>query len=173
MAMVDGAYGGRSGGRATTVGGVSAERDIEALLHEYARRIDDGDFAGVGLLFERGRILDDRGRVVAEGATPVQALFETTTRRFDDGTPRTQHLTTNVVIDVDPGEDRARGRYYLTEHQAGEGTLAPIVGGRYDDRFAANEDGWHFIERAMHVRIIGDVSRHLLVDLGERDGGER
>lgn len=155
--------------QAATVARVGAEREIEALLHEYARRIDDGDFAGVGALFERGRILDGQGRLVAEGAAAVTELYETTTRRFDDGTPRTHHVTTNVVIDLDPGEAGARSHSYFTVFQAGDDALAPIVAGRYDDRYALGNDGWHFVERAIDLRIVGDVSRHLLIDLQGTD----
>ncbi len=35
---------------------------IQDLIFEYARRIDKGDFAGVGELFSRGKIIVDESR---------------------------------------------------------------------------------------------------------------
>jgi 3-phenylpropionate/cinnamic acid dioxygenase small subunit len=137
---------------------------IEALLHEYAARIDDGDFEGVGALFAHGSVCGPDGSPLATGAEAVTALYETTTRRYEDGTPRSHHVTTNVVVDVDG--DRASARSYFTVLQATEGvSLQPIVAGRYEDEFGRGEDGWAFRRRVMHLRLIGDVSEHLLIDI--------
>ena len=49
--------------------------------------------------------------------------------------------------------------------QATDGVaLAPIVVGRYYDRFACDEDGWYYTERIADVEMLGDVSEHLLID---------
>jgi 3-phenylpropionate/cinnamic acid dioxygenase small subunit len=137
---------------------------IEALLYEYARRIDDGDFAGVGELFAQGSICGPDGSVLAEGADAVTALYAATTRRYEDGTPRSHHVTTNVAITV--GLSTAEAKSYFTVFQATDSLpLQPVVAGRYEDRFARAPGGWRFAERIMHVRLVGDVSQHLLVDL--------
>ena len=45
--------------------------------------------------------------------------------------------------------------------------LQPIVTGRYRDRFERVDGEWRFAEREMGVEQFGDVSDHLLIDLGK------
>jgi 3-phenylpropionate/cinnamic acid dioxygenase small subunit len=138
--------------------------EIEALVFEYARRIDDGDFAGVGRLFAAGSVCAPDGTPLASGAEAVEALYTATTRRYEDGTPRSHHLTSNVAVTVDLSTASAQS--YFTVFQATDDSmLQPIVAGRYEDTFARTGDGWRFDRRIMHLRLLGDVSRHLLIDL--------
>lgn len=137
---------------------------IEALVHEYARRIDDGDFAGVGALFAEGSVCAPDGTPLATGADAVEALYTTTTKRYEDGTPHSHHVTTNLAVTIDLSSATAQS--YFTVFQATEGLgLQPIVAGRYEDSFARTGGGWRFDRRVMHLRLVGDVSRHLLIDL--------
>lgn len=146
-------------------------RAIERLLYDYADRIDAGNFAGVGALFADGTIALADGTVIAEGAEAVEALYVATTRRYDDdGTPHTKHVTTNVVVDVDAGGDRATARSYFTVFQGLPADLAdfplqPVISGRYHDTFARRDGVWSFRERRMVPELFGDLSHHLLVDL--------
>jgi ketosteroid isomerase-like protein len=138
--------------------------EIEALVYEYARRIDDGDFAGVGALFAEGSVCGPDGSPLATGAEAVEALYTATTRRYEDGTPRSHHVTTNLAIEI--GLSTASARSYFTVFQATDGVpLQPIVAGRYSDTFARHHGGWRFDQRVMEVRLVGDVSQHLLIDL--------
>jgi 3-phenylpropionate/cinnamic acid dioxygenase small subunit len=138
--------------------------EIEGLVYEYARRIDDGDFAGVGALFAQGSVCAPDGTPLATGAEAVEALYTATTRRYDDGTPRSHHVTTNLTIDI--ALSTASARSYFTVFQATEGVaLQPIVTGRYADTFARTGGGWRFDQRIMELRLVGDVSQHLLIDL--------
>lgn len=147
-----------------------AHREIEALIQRYAQLIDDGDFAGLGHLFSHGRIVLEDGTVLAEGSHAVTRLYETTTRLHDDGTPRTLHLTTNVVVEVDPDGHHARARSYFTVlQQTATVPLQPIAAGRYRDRFElpTEEEGarqWRFRERMLLPLFFGDVHDHLLID---------
>lgn len=142
-------------------------RAIEALLMTYADRIDAGDFAGVGALFEHGRIVvDDSDRTTdVVGDAAVEAMYTATTRRYDDGTPRTQHVTSNVVVTVDGHRARSSARFTVLQATP-ELALQPIITGRYDDTFVNIDGSWWFDERRMTVGFIGDVSHHLLIDLG-------
>jgi uncharacterized protein (TIGR02246 family) len=142
-----------------------ADRDeIEALIFEYARRIDDGDFDGVGALFAHGAVATSDGTILAEGAEAVAGLYAATTKRYPEGTPRSHHVTTNVV--VRPDGDEATAQSYFTVFQATDGVpLQPIVTGRYEDRFERVDGDWRFARRAMDLRLVGDVSHHLLIDL--------
>ena len=141
---------------------------IADLVHLYAERIDAGDFAGVGALFADAAILGPDGTPVARGADEARRLYERTTRRYEDGTPRTKHVTSNLIVEVDGGGEEARARSYFTVFQAVPGALAlqPIVAGRYHDVFARSGDTWRFRERRMFVDLVGELGRHLLVTLG-------
>lgn len=141
-------------------------RAIENLLSRYAELIDDGDFAGIGQLFARGQILAPAGDSGFRGAAEVQRMYEMATVVFEDGTPRTQHTMSNIWIEVDEAAGTASARLRFTVLQAlPDFPLQVIIAGRYEDRFARDENGWYFTERRMRPQLLGDLSRHLLIDL--------
>jgi 3-phenylpropionate/cinnamic acid dioxygenase small subunit len=140
-------------------------RAIENLIYTYAERIDAGDLDGVAQLFENGRIEAAPG-VTIEGPEKVRKLYEGTTRLHDDGTPRTRHLTTNLIIEVDDAARAARSRsYYTVFQQTDELALQPIIAGRYHDTFHVVAGRWCFDTRTMFVDLKGDLSHHLLFEL--------
>jgi 3-phenylpropionate/cinnamic acid dioxygenase small subunit len=139
---------------------------IETLIMTYAERVDLGDFAGVAELFADATYRSDAGGeiMVCTGAGAVQAQFETLVRRYDDGTPRTKHLTTNLMVTVDG--DTATARCYFTVLQQTDAlALAPIISGRYHDRFTRAGGAWRFTDRLILSDLIGDLSQHLLADV--------
>lgn len=141
-------------------------RAIEALLHRYAEVIDAGDFEGVGALFAHGEVCAPDGTPIAEGAGAVTRLYETTTRRYDDGTPKTRHIVTNVVVELDPESGTATARSRFTVYQATDSLpLQPIIVGDYEDELELLDDRWVFRRRIMHPALSGDLSHHLLIDL--------
>jgi hypothetical protein len=144
---------------------VDSARAIENLVYAYAERIDAGDFQGVGELFGHGRIQPAPGFVL-EGVDDVRGLYEGTTRRYEDGTPRSQHVITNVAVEVDEdaGTGTARSRYTVLQ-QTDELPLQPIIAGRYHDTFHRIDGVWWFDTREMFVDLKGDLSHHLLFDL--------
>jgi 3-phenylpropionate/cinnamic acid dioxygenase small subunit len=139
------------------------DREIENLVHAYAERIDAGDLAGVAALFRHGRINPAPG-VVIEGSEQVQRLYERSTRLYDDGTPRTKHVTTNVIVEVDGGTASARS-YYTVFQQTEELPLQAIIAGRYRDTFHRVDGTWCFDTREILVDLTGDLSHHLLLEL--------
>ena len=139
---------------------------IEHIVYGYAARVDAGDFAAVAALFEHARYRgggpDDPG---VEGSAAVQEIFEGMVRRYDDGTPRTKHVTTNLVIDADEAAGTATARSYFTVfQQVGDFPLQPIIAGRYHDRFERAGDDWRLTERVILCDLFGDLSRHLIGD---------
>jgi hypothetical protein len=135
------------------------------LLARYAELIDGGDFDGVGRLFARGRITDASGHEIAVGQRAVADLYRATTRRFDDGTPKTKHLTTNAIVNLVEEGRRAEVRsYFVVFQRVDDGPLQPIAAGRYRDLLATCDEGWYFEERRMIPEMFGDVSNHLLFD---------
>ena len=166
------------GPRPTSVAGAAAPRPhpdpadartVEQLLYRYAEAIDDGDFAGVADLLADAELRDATGARIAAGRAEVLALYEATTRRHADGTPRTQHVITNVIVEVDPDHpddpDRlaARARFTVLQ-QTADLALQPVIAGRYDDRFARLDGTWRFVGRIMQPVLLGDLSQHLTFD---------
>ena len=146
---------------------MSARDDVIDLLYAYAERIDAGDFAGVAELFAHGRICgveDGPPSTVFEGRERVRELYETSTRRYEDGTPRTKHVITNPRVEVDG--DRATARsYFQVLQQTPDLPLQPVIAGRYSDTFHVVDGAWCFDTRVMHVDLVGDLSHHLLFAL--------
>ena len=147
-----------------------AAREIENLLHTYAERIDAGDLEGVADLFTHGRIAASAEATPEqsfEGRDRVLALYRGSTRLYDDGTPHTKHVTTNSIIDVDEDAGTGSARsYYTVFQQVDDLPLQPIICGRYHDTFHRVDGRWWFDVRTMFVDLKGDLSRHLLIDLG-------
>src|SRR2546423_7412523 len=77
----------------------SSQRAIENLIATYAELVDDGDFAGVGMLLADATFAGGGGSV--SGADAIEKMLRDSLIVYDDGTPRTKHVTTNVAIDVD------------------------------------------------------------------------
>ena len=134
---------------------------IRNLLGTYCERMDAGDWDGLGELFADAVLVDEHGTEVARGRDGVRAMYAAT--RMYDGSPRTRHLTTNTVIEVDEAAGTASARSAYVVFQATDALpLQPIITGRYRDRFARGADGqWRFVERSFSVDLLGDLSHHL------------
>ena len=138
----------------------SAERAIENLIARYAFLVDDGDFAGLGELLDRA---DFRlGEAVAHGQADVEELARAVLQVYADGTPRTRHVTTNVIIEADEQAGTATSRSYFTVFQQAEDfPLQPVASGRYRDRFERHQGAWRFTAREVSADLVGDVSHHV------------
>ena len=138
---------------------------VAEVLASYADAIDRGDFDAVGALLAHATLTDADRRPIATGASEIAALYASTTRRHDDGTPRTAHLVTNLVVERGDSDDDlvARSRFLVLQ-ATGRVPLQPIVVGRYVDRLARRDGRWVIVERAMVPEHWGDVSDHLGVD---------
>jgi 3-phenylpropionate/cinnamic acid dioxygenase small subunit len=138
----------------------SSYRAIENLIATYAELVDDGDFAGLGTLLADATFTGSGAPVSSPDA--IEKMFRDMLIVYGDGTPRTKHVTTNIVIEVDEEAGTAVSRAYFTVLQALPGLpLQPIVSGRYRDRFERRDGQWRFAERRVRVDLVGDVSHHL------------
>ncbi len=138
----------------------SSDRAIENLIATYAELVDDGDFAGVGTLLADATFIGGAGSV--SGRDAIEKMLQDRLIVYEDGTPRTKHVTTNVAIEVDEEAGTGVSRSYFTALQAvPDLALQPIVSGRYQDRFERRGGKWRFVERRVRTDLVGDVSRHL------------
>jgi hypothetical protein len=140
--------------------------EITALIHEYAFRIDAGDFDGVAELFAHAELRSTGHDRVRRGVAEARALYDPVIV-YDDGTPRTMHQLTNVTVSIDAGADadaggaRAGARTYFTVLQVSGSGLHPILAGEYRDRFARIDGRWRFTERLFDPKLFGDLSSHM------------
>ncbi len=136
----------------------SSDRAIENLIATYAELVDDGDF-GVGTLLADATFIGGAGSV--SGRDAIEKMLQDRLIVYEDGTPRTKHVTTNVAIEVDEEAGTGVSRSYFTALQAvPDLALQPIVSGRYQDRFERCDGQWRFVERRVRTDLVGDVSRH-------------
>ena len=153
-----------------TIGAVDATptESIVKQLYTYAERIDAGDFEGVGEFFQHATLTFEGFGEAVCGREAITKLYERTTRRYEDGTPRTKHVMTNLIVDVGDDGTSATSRSYFTVLQAVPGSLSlqPVIAGRYRHAYECVEGHWRV--SAMHIMIdlMGDLSHHMLFDLG-------
>lgn len=140
---------------------MDAREGIERLLTAYCWGIDTGNFESTAALFGEDGLygLVDAG--AARGADQVLGMFRASVRTYD-GVPRTRHVITNLVIDVDHGGTTGSARCYVQViHQPPGEEIRPIVVGTYLDRVHLVGDEWQFAERRMHLELVGNLTSHL------------
>ncbi len=151
----------RTLGRFRLVSNLASETAITHLIVRYAELVDTGDFAGVGALFEHAVFVGSGAPVEGRGGG-VERMLRDSVIRYDDGTPRTHHATTNIAVEVDEEAGTAAARSYVTVFQAlPDFPLQPVAAGRYHDRFARHDGQWRFTERRVHIHLVGNTTHHL------------
>lgn len=141
---------------------------ITNLLYRYAELFDAGDLDGAAGLFEYARIKVGRdaeaGADIVLDSAGLRALWRRHVKIHPDGTPRTKHVITNPIIEVDEAAGTATCRSYYTVLQAtGGAALQAIAAGRYHDRFERLNGRWRFAFRDYSMLdLTGDLSDHLV-----------
>ena len=151
-----------------------AETQITNLLYRYAECIDAGDLAGAAALFEHARIRiggSDPDHDTVDAAR-LLGIWKSLIMLHPDGTPRTKHVTTNPIIEIDEQAGAASCRsYYTVLQQTDELPLQTIVTGRYHDRFERVDGRWRFSYRDLTlIDMVGDVSHHLAYPIAPVQG---
>jgi 3-phenylpropionate/cinnamic acid dioxygenase small subunit len=149
----------------------SSEREIENLIARYAFLVDDGDFAGLGELLDAADFT--LGASTVRGKEAIGELARNVLLTYADGTPRTRHVTTNLIIDVDEADDIATSCSYFTVMQQTDGfALQPVASGRYRDAFQCRRGTWFFTKRDVSTDLVGDVSHHVRASAATTAGSE-
>jgi hypothetical protein len=145
----------------------TAAEAVTKLVYTYAERIDAGDFGGIGALFEHATLTFEGYDEAVAGRQAIEALYTRSTRRYEDGTPRTKHVMTNVIVDVDDDGAHAASRSYFTVLQAVPGalTLQPVIAGRYRHTYQLVEGHWRVASMHVMIDLVGDLGHHMLFDL--------
>jgi len=138
---------------------------ITNLLYRYAELMDLGDLEGVAALFARAEVKVGGGAIV-HGAEPMLELWRANVKIHPCGTPRTKHVITNAIVEVDEAAGSAACRSYYTVLQATPDLPLQVIGaGRYHDTFARDAQGaWHFATRDYSMfDSVGNLAEHLLL----------
>lgn len=136
---------------------------IQNLLFRYCDLLDRGDLDGMAGLFAHADVYVPADPVPIRSPARLADLYRQYTRIYPDtGTPKTRHVTTNVIIEPE-GEHAARTQSYVIVFQAtATMRLQPVIGGRNHDRFERVEGRWRFRERRIESDLLGDLSQHML-----------
>lgn len=149
------------------------ERAILNLIAQYTHYVDQAKFEEVGELFAKGKLITSFNS--PEGKEQVAKHMENNLQVYPDGTLRTSHVTTNIVLDIDEAAGTATAQSYLTLFQANpdkDFPLQAILTGTYHDKFALAEGAWYFVSRELAVGLVGDISHHARAGSSESQTGE-
>ena len=139
---------------------MNSREEILHLINRYAFTIDTGDLDGFASLFEHGEW-------TTEGAKPnigKDQVLEilSTVKIYEDGTPKTKHVTSNVDLQIDENAGSATGECYVTVfQQTNDFPLQAIFSGHYFDNFECIQGTWRFKKRLIRYALVGDLSAHL------------
>jgi 3-phenylpropionate/cinnamic acid dioxygenase small subunit len=140
---------------------------IYNLLYRYAELIDSGELELAADLFRHARI---KVRHASEpiGANDLLGIWKRLIRIYPCGTPRTRHLVSNIILELDENAGWAKTRSSYTVYQATENLpLQLIAAGRYHDEFERVGGIWRFRYRDYSLLdMVGDMSAHLNETIG-------
>lgn len=136
--------------------------EITNLLYRYGELIDAGDLAGIEGLFRHAQFKLLGEAALVDAKTTV-AMLRRVVKIYPCGTPRTKHVITNPIVEIDSAARTASCRSYYTVLQSTEALpLQVIAAGRYADRFEWSETGWRFAYRDYSLfEFPGNVTAHL------------
>ncbi|SEB60910.1 SnoaL-like domain-containing protein [Pseudomonas mohnii] len=133
------------------------------LLYRYAECMDSGQLVEAAELFRHARIKVQSQHFIDH--TALLRLWQQRIKLYPCGTPRTRHVISNPIIDIDEASGTATIRACYTVLQATEDLpLQPIAAGRYLDEFERVDGVWRFSFRDYSkLDMLGDLRAHLVV----------
>ena len=137
--------------------------EITNLLYTYAEHMDSGRLDEAAALFRHATVHTRGGRTLDEAG--LLNLWRSSVKLHEDGTPRTKHVVTNPILEIDEDANRATCRSYYTVLQASSTVpLQVVAAGRYHDEFERTAGGWRFASRDYSMLdLVGDLSDHVLL----------
>lgn len=140
---------------------------IRALIHGYAELLDAGDLDNVAALFEHASWGSPGRGEPLHGAAAVRAGYDGVIL-YENGTPCTKHVITNVTIELEDGRRASARSYFMVLQARPDFPLQAIIAGRYDDRFKRVDGAWSFSARMISPDLLGDLSRHMHTAIPEK-----
>jgi 3-phenylpropionate/cinnamic acid dioxygenase small subunit len=146
---------------------MSAHDEITNLIFTYAERMDAGDFAAIADMLAHTTISVEGVDSVVRGRDAILQAYLSSAQTYDDNTPKTKHVITNVIVDVDEAAGAATSRSYFTVLQAVPDRLPlqPVLAGRYRESFEHVDGAWRMATMHIIWDLIGDLSAHMKVEM--------
>jgi hypothetical protein len=133
---------------------------IQNLVYKYCWHVDHGDFDAMARMFADAEVVLPAGTYFRDPQA-LAAVFFDYVQLYSDGTPRTRHVTTNLMLEPE-GPTRASGNSAVTVFQQTDKlALQPIIGTRNIDRYEKVEGQWRFAYRRIEMDLFGDLSAHM------------
>ncbi|CAA0097106.1 Uncharacterised protein [BD1-7 clade bacterium] len=134
-------------------------QQITHLIYGYARFVDQGNFAAVGRLFQHGKIIAPAAPDGISGTQAVKDMFRNAVILRPDGTPRTQHLISNLTVSaVDRKTVHAESRLTVLQQSDSE-NIDILICGTYQDIFERHENAWAFSQRVISIDFSGPKNK--------------
>ena len=136
---------------------IGIRSEIEALVAEFAWRIDHESGKGVADLFTPDGVYE-MGPEALRGRAEIEEFYR---RRREAGPRTSRHIFTNLRL-WDVEANSARGTCVLSLHAA-NGTpplpLSPLIVADYDDDYVRGPDGSWFFRRRAFTLLFGDLPK--------------
>jgi len=148
----------------------AARHAIEDIVFRYAEAVDEGDYAALAKVLHHCTLVMPNGNNIVGGSAiaanyrSIIVLYDAAEQRvkFAPGaSPRTRHVTTNLIYEFSDDVTSANVRSYFSVYQNLGGQNPLIAGGRYLDRYSIGADGWQIDERAVRIEQPTDMRAHL------------
>ena len=150
---------------------VTSTREIEELFYRYAYGIDAGDFETVAQLLKDASILGAEGNIIAQGYEQIKQFYDQIIKIYPDtGTPKTQHVVSNILIQSESNHLLKVIANYSVFQKLNNGKVEAIICGQYHSAFKAIEHGWAFHKHQTKPLMIGDMTNHLNVSIRDIAG---
>ena len=140
--------------------------NIERLYYRYAYAIDNGDLQGAAKMFENAIIHDAAGKSLAQGAEQVKQFYDRIIKLHPStGTPKTQHVVSNVLILEQRDDELSATANYSVFQKLDSGNIEAIICGQYHSVFRLAPAGWEFYRHHTKPLMVGDMSNHLKISV--------
>jgi len=134
---------------------------IRDLVCRYALYLDRGDFVAMAAMFADAIFTLPAGKYRSDPAG-VEAVFRRHMRFYEDGTARSRHVTTYLIVELrDDGRASAEPSVIGLQLVPGS-TVRAIVATRDQDESNRVEGEWRFAARRIERNLEGDISLHLM-----------
>jgi hypothetical protein len=135
-----------------------AERAITKLFDRYCETTDVGDKDGHADLFAEGKWF-----FLPPGRDVYRSWLDDHLILYEDGTPKTKHHITNLIIDVadDLKTAKATATVQLFQGIPPEFPIQCITIARFIDEFENVDGRWVWRTHDIKPVLVGDTSRHL------------
>ena len=138
------------------------EYEIQKLMNQYARYLDQAEFEKFGQLLGHARYIHPGNPdevIFDKDPQGIAEFMRGHTKLQDDGTPGTLILVTNHIIDIDESGLTATGFCYNSLYHSNPGvSVDPMAIAHYEDKFEKADGKWRFSERRIVPRLMADLS---------------